>query len=244
MPIYEYRCEEHGEFDQLFKTLPSEEKQKSFPCPDCDKPSVRLLSSFSAGNTQNGEIEKAVAIGMEKVDIGGRMRPVYRDEDGKMHEIKSMFDINRWKKHNQNGLPRMVKWKNPKTGEESMVPLRRSMQVDPATGEPAEPLFGINPIVREAVEMVEVDHFEMPTETRNGIPLDPKTGTMKIKDISKIPVPGTGGLLDPETRQPMTFGDVWGSKLGGDGTRENAKARMAGRQMGKDEVVRRLAADE
>lgn len=244
MPLYEYVCNECGNFEHFFKSLPSEAKQTSMPCPDCDKPGKRLLSTFLTGNTQSSGIEKAMGNNALTIDVGGRPMPAFRDANGNLHEVRRMEDIKFWKKSNQNGFPRMVEWTNRKTGEKSMVPMRQHMEADPATGEPLEPLLGNNPIIKESVEMVEIPTFEMPTHTKNDVPLNSK-GVVEWDKIKKVPVPGTRGLIDPSTQRPMTMGDVWGNEERGLGNRQQAKNTSSGKTtMSRAEVAQRLMSEE
>lgn len=237
MPLYEYLCKKcEVNFEVFYKVLPSEKKQKEAACPDCDEIGQRVLSPFLQGNSQNSGIESAMGNNATQVNIGGRMKPAYRDANGQLHEVKSVSDIEHWQRSNQYGTPRMVPWRNPKTGETSLVPMRVRMVADPVSGEPMDA-----PVIRESVQLVPIDHFEMPSETRSGIPLDPRTGTPKVKDFSKIPVPGTRKLVDPETGRPILMGDCWGNEPKGLGNRQSAKDVMAGKQMSRDEAARMLS---
>ena len=128
--------------------------------------------------------------------------------------------------------------RNPKTGETSMEPQRVKMIAGP-DGMPLD-----LPTVKESVNLVPIDNFEMPSETKSGIPLDPKTGTPKVRDISKLPVPGTRGLIDPSTGKPMTMGSVWGDELSGLGNRQQGKAAISNKHMNKTEAVQRLMSEE
>lgn len=233
MPLYGYRCEEHGYFEQLFKTLPSEKKQKEFPCPECDVPSVRLLDSFSVGNTQSSGIEKAMGRNALTIDVGGRKVPAYKDANGQLHEVRRMGDIEHWQKSNQSGASRMVQWKNPITGETTWEPQRIKMVAGP-DGMPLD-----LPTVKESVKMVPLDHFEMPTETRTGIPIDPKTGIPKVKaaDLAKAPIGPPGRrLVDPESGKPMTLGDMWGGEPGGNSDKQYVKAILSGKHQSQDKT--------
>jgi len=44
MPIYEYGCKEHGRFEHFGHMEGCAEPR---PCPECDKPSERVVSAFS-----------------------------------------------------------------------------------------------------------------------------------------------------------------------------------------------------
>lgn len=234
MPLYEYQCEEHGQYEQFFKSLPSEAKQKSIPCPDCDKPGIRLLSSFLTGGTQSTSIETTMGRNALTIDVGGRPMPAFKDENGQLHEVRRSEDIERWKRSNQNGKPRMVEWHNPKTGEKSWVPQRVRMMADPISGEPMDA-----PTVKESVKMVELDHFDMPTETRTGIPIDPKTGTPKVTvaQMANAPIGPPGRrLIDPDTGKPMTLGGMWGSEPGGNSDKQYVKAVLQGSHKAQDKT--------
>lgn len=239
MPLYEYGCPKcENNFEIFYKSLPSEKKQQEAPCPDCDTVGKRLVSPFLTGGTQSGGIEKAMGNNALTIDVGGRKVPAYQDANGKLHEVKNVRDMDRWQVSNQLGKARMVQWKNQKTGETTWEPQRVRMIAGP-DGMPLD-----LPTVKESVDLVPIDHFEMPSETKSGIPLDPKTGTPKIRDVSKIPVPGTRGMIDPATGKPMTMGSVWGDEVSGLGNRQQAKAALANKHMQKTEAVQRLMSEE
>lgn len=242
MPEYEYLCT--GEcacnFSIFYKSLPSEKKQKEAVCPDCDAVGKRVLSQFLMGGTQNSSFEKLMGNNAETVDVGGRKMPAFRDANGKLHEVRTMGDMKLYQKSNQYGTPRMVSWRNHITGETSMVPQRVKMIADPVSGEPMDA-----PTIKESVELVPIDHFEIPSETKSGIPLDPKTGTPKVRDISKLPIPGTKGVIDPQTGQPMTMGTFWGSEGAGLSNRAAAKEMLKAQpKMTRHEVGNLLSREE
>lgn len=209
MPIYAYECPEHGEFEQLFKTLEAAEKKKDgCPCPDCDAPSKRLPvpSSFSTAGTQHSDMQKAVGTQARSVDVGGRMVPAYRDENGRLHEIKDSGDIKRWTRSNQLGPPRMVEWTNPITHVKSWVPQRQRMVAGP-DGEVLETLD--NPILRESEDLIDLgpgSDYVIPAASKTGAPIDPKTGVSPARNGNHVKI----GLYDPVTQRPMTLGDCWG----------------------------------
>lgn len=207
MPLYEYTCAACGMFEHFFKSLPSEAKQKSMPCPDCDLPGQRLLSGFMVNGTQHGGMEEVAGFANRNVDIGGRMRPVFTDNNGKTHEIKSSKDIDRWRSDNRLGPPRMVEWTNQQTGAKSWVPQRIKMVAGP-DGEPLDA-----PVVREQGKVVPLDnHYEPPKESRNGIPLD-KNGVLvtKGKDVGLRQY--GRAVIDPQTGKPMKMSDLWGGPV-------------------------------
>lgn len=213
MPLYEYTCPEHGQFEHFFKLLPSEAKQKSMPCPDCDQPGTRLLSNFMVNGTQSGGIEKDAGT-LTTVDVGGRMRPAFTDNNGQVHEVKTSKDLERYMADNRLGPPRMVEWVNPKTGQRSMVPQRVVMKADPISGEPMDA-----PVVREREKLVPLDAhaFSMPSETPDGRKIDPATGIPKTRfmdapDSAPISMMGKR-MVDPATGKPMTKGDFWGNPV-------------------------------
>lgn len=209
MPCYDYKCPEHGVFDIFFKTLPSEKKQKEAACPDCDAPSPRLLGSFYTTGTQHGGMEEAAAVSMESVDIGGRRRPAFRDNNGQLHEVKTSSDIDMWRRNNQLGRPRMVEWTNRKTGDKSWVPMRTKMIPDPESGEPMD----VGAIIKESEPIVPLDHFDMPSESRTGVPLDPKTGISKALGVDPVLRHGATPIPDPVTGKPMRMSDMWGTPV-------------------------------
>lgn len=234
MPLYGYKCEEHGEFDQFFKTLPSEAKQKSYPCPDCDKPSIRLLGSFYTTGTQHGGMEDAAALSMDVVDVGGRMRPAFRDNNGRLHEVKSSKDIDNWRRNNQLGRPRMVEWTNQKTGEKSWVPKRTKMVADPETGEQMD----VGSIVKDSEPLIPLDNtFTMPSESKTGIPIDSRTGVSKARGVdvnTRIP--------DPVTGKPMRMSDMWGTPVKSADQGDTPSA-APGQLAGIHKVMRKMARD-
>lgn len=210
MPLYGYKCEDHGEFDQFFKTLPSEAKQKSYPCPDCDKPSVRLLGQFYTTGTQHGGMEDAASMSMDLVDVGGRKRPAFRDNNGRLHEVKTSKDIDNWRRNNMLGRPRMVEWTNQKTGEKSWVPQRTKMVADPETGEQMD----VGSIIKDSEPLIPLDNnFSMPSESKTGIPIDQKTGVSKARGLDPVLRAGMTPIPDPATGKPMKMSDLWGSPV-------------------------------
>lgn len=210
MPLYGYRCAEHGDFDQFFKSLPSEAKQKSFPCPDCDQPAQRLLGQFYTTGTQHGGMEDAAAMSMDLVDVGGRKRPAFRDNNGRLHEVKTSKDIDNWRRNNMLGRPRMVEWTNQKTGEKSWVPQRTEMVADPETGEQMD----VGSIVKDSEPLIPLDNtFNMPSESRTGVPIDSKTGVSKARGVDPILRAGLTPIPDPATGKPMKMSDMWGTPV-------------------------------
>lgn len=210
MPCYDYRCAEHGEFDIFFKSLPSEKKQKEAACPDCDAPSPRLLGRFYTTGTQHGGMEQVAETAMGAVDIGGRQRPAFRDNNGRLHEVKTSKDIDNWRRNNQLGRPRMVEWTNQKTGEKSWVPQRTKMVADPNTGEQMD----VGSIVKDSEALIPLDNtFDMPAESRTGVPINSKTGVSV--GIGRDPVLRHGGTVipDPSTGKPMKMSDMWGAPV-------------------------------
>jgi len=215
MPIYGYKCQEHGEFEQLFKTHEAADKNaNAYKCPDCgsDSPRIPIPSSFSSAGTQHSDIEKAVGMQARSVDIGGRMRPGYMDVNGKFHEIKDSGDIKRWQKSNRLGPPVMTEWINPITKIRSWVP-KRARMIAGADGEPLETLD--NPILRESEDLIDMgsgSDYVIPSASRTGEPIDPKTGTTRRPDANKVRIGGPGQqILDPVTGKPLTLGDCWGN---------------------------------
>ena len=239
MPCYEYFCKKcECNFEHFYKSLPSEKKQKEAVCPDCDEVGGRIISPFLTGNVSTGGIQTAMGNNAEQVNIGGRMAPAFRDANGQLREVKSVRDMDHWQRSNQYGAARMVAWKNPKTGETTMEPQRVKMIAGP-DGMPLD-----LPTVKESVPLVPLDTFEMPSQTKSGIPLDPKTGVPKVRDLSKMPVPGSRGLIDPSTGKPMTMGSVWGDELSGLGNRQQGRAAISNKHINKTEAVQRLMAEE
>lgn len=207
MPAYDYRCDEHGEFEQFFKSLPSEAKQKSMPCPDCDKPAIRLLANFSVNGTQHSGMEDAAAFSTVGANVGGRKRPIFTDNNGKVHEIKTSADIDRWRRDNRLGSPRMVEWTNTITGAKSWVPQRVKM-VAGSDGEPID-----CPVLKEAAKIVPLDNYYEPkTESRNGVPFN-KNGVSVLKDQDPGLMQHGRAVIDPQTGKKMKMSDLWGGPV-------------------------------
>lgn len=235
MPIYEFRCPNCGDFDLMFKTLPSEKKQKEAICPECDTVSARLLSQFAPIGTQHGGMEDAAALSMDVVDVGGRMRPAFRDNNGKLHEVKTSKDIDNWRGNNQLGRPRMVEWTNRKTGEKSWVPQRTKMEADPETGEQID----VGAIVKDSEPLIPLDNnFSMPTQSRTGAPMDAKRGVSRAlgQDIS-LPIP------DPVTGKSHTkLSDMWGTPVKS-ADQGDTPAAAPGQLREVHKVMRKMARD-
>ncbi len=136
----------------------------------------------------NFAVAKVGAMAMQKIDVGGRPTPAFKDENGKINEVRNSRDIEKWMTSNQLGRPRMVEWQNPKTGEKSLVPQRTRMVADPKTGEPMD----VGTVVRESEKLIPLDkkEFVMPKENR-------KTGTRFNQQ---------GVAMDINTRQKKTPG--------------------------------------
>lgn len=47
MPIYEYKCLEHGKFNLV--QVPMSESELSKPCPECGEMAKRIFSTFNSG---------------------------------------------------------------------------------------------------------------------------------------------------------------------------------------------------
>lgn len=207
MPCYDYKCPCGNEFDIFYKSLPSDKKQKEAPCPECDQPAQRLLGRFYTTGTQNGGMEDAAAVSMDVVDVGGRMRPAFRDNNGKLHEVKTSKDIDNWRRNNQLGRPRMVEWTNRKTGEKSWVPQRTRMEADPETGDQMD----VGAIVKDSEALIPLDNdFNMPAESKTGVPIDARSGVSKFKGLDPTIM---GGVPDPVTGKPMKMSDMWGNPV-------------------------------
>lgn len=52
MPIYSYKCEEHGEFDKLVSSSQAETDQE---CPVCMKECHRVFSAYGTGFQLKGD---------------------------------------------------------------------------------------------------------------------------------------------------------------------------------------------
>lgn len=202
MPTYEFECSTHGRFPIFFKAIPSERKQKEGLCPDCDLVSPRIPSAFAVTGGALPAMEKITG---SSTDESGR--PYFKDVNGRVQEIRSSKDIDKWCSTNALGAPRMVEYRNPKTGVKSWEALREGgIKSHPQTGEPLD-----GPVVRSSERLVPLDggqsEYVPPSESRGGIPLDNGLLTKKPEEI-----PVMGGLLDPETKKPMTLKDCWGKE--------------------------------
>lgn len=210
MPCYAYKCESCGEFEHFFKSLPTEAKQKSMPCPDCDKPGTRLLSQFMVNGTQHSGMEDVASFATQGANIGGRRRPVFTDNNGNVHEIKTSADIDRWRTDNRLGPPRMVEWTNAKTGVKSWVPQRVRMVAGP-DGDPID-----CPVVREQGKIIPLDnYYEPPKESRTGVPFN-KKGVSVLKDNDPGILQHGRPVIDPTTGKKLKMSDLWGKGGGGE----------------------------
>ena len=143
MPSYAYRCECGASKVVFYPTLPSEAKQNAAACDVCDKQAKRSIADegFFAVGGQNGGVEKAVGMAAERDAANGR--PIYHDENGKIHEIRSSKDIDSFSRHNALGrtiyTDKLVRDKDgtmvpaPARGANGQV-LRESEQLTPLDG--------------------------------------------------------------------------------------------------------------
>ncbi len=208
MPTYSFRCACGSVKDVFFKSLPSEAKQRSASCDACDGKMERNYENegfFAVGGT-NFAVANAAAVACK---TGSNGSPVYRDNNGKLHEIRNSGDIDNWRVDNALGKPRLVPWKNQITGETQMVPQRAVMQADPVTGEPLE----TSPIInREPTKLIPLDshgqEYTPPSSSKTGLPM--KDGVLKIK-----PEDMTHSLVDPVTGKRPKLKDLWGNGTGG-----------------------------
>lgn len=221
MPTYAFKCSCGSAKEVYFQTLPSEAKQKHATCDACDGRMDRDIASegFYAQGGTNFDVQKSAAFAMNKVDTGGQLTPVFRDENGKIHEVKSSKDVDRWTKDNQLGVPRMVEWTNRITGKKSYVPQRTVMKADPVTGEPAD----AGEVIRSSERMVPLDSKEPPMREVDAFGNRMVNGVRKtkLKDLKTT-------YVDPSTGKPFTFGGMWtGGGEGPGGFAGGAKARSA-----------------
>ena len=128
MPSYAYRCECGASKVVFYPALPSEAKQAATSCDVCDKQAKRSLGDegFFAVGGQNGGVEKAVGMAAER-DASGR--PIFRDPNGQVHEIRTSRDVDSFTKHNAVGPPEMEWRRNAETGETEAVPVKRNGQI-------------------------------------------------------------------------------------------------------------------
>ena len=205
MPSYAFACAACGyQTVKTYKSLPSEAKQTSAPCDECDKPMARDFGGerFYARGGQHSGMEAAVQFSLQKDSMG---RPIYTDENGRVKEIRTSSDIDAWTRHNAVGLPRMTEVRNPITGRKMTVAQRERMVLDPATGEVDEGESGS--VVRGPERLVPLDggsEAAIPAESITGLPI--VNGAMNRPEKRAL------GFLDPETQKPMTTDDLWGGK--------------------------------
>lgn len=219
MPTYQFKCGCGAVKAVLFRTLPPEAKQRSSVCEECGGAMERDFANegfYAVGGT-NFEVAAAAAFGAGHVDPTSGI-PRFKDENGRVNEIRSSRDLDKWRTSNQLGKPRMVEWTNPVTGKTYHVPQRTIMKADPETGEPVD----AGAVIRTSERLVPLDgpdEFTPPSESRTGRPI--VNGVLKNQDPSEVKL----GMVDPATGKPMTLGSLWGDDKGfGEG---GAKARRA-----------------
>lgn len=213
MPSYSYSCAACGlETVKRYTAVPPEEKRKSTPC-ECGAVALRDyatdITSVGVTGGQKGGIEKEVGFSMEKDSSG---RPIYRDLNGKVHEIRSSKDVDAWSQNlgqNPFAKPRMVQYRNPITGVTTWEPSRvGGLRPHPVTGEPLEH----GQIIREKEALIPLGRVEgeyvPPSCAPNGVPL--VNGVLPQVANDRKPL----GLLDPVTGKPMTMADCWGDESG------------------------------
>src|SRR3990167_8436450 len=216
MPSYSFRCACGWEIVKRFTCIPSDAKRESTPCEECGNTAARDydadLKSVSTNGGQKGTIENEVAFGMEKDPSNGR--PIFRDVNGRVHEVRSSTDVEAFKATSANAFakPRMVKFRNPITGRTSYEPDRvGGLRPHPVTGEPVE----TGAILREHQKLVELGpirgEYVPPSHTATGIPVDPST--LALRDIPADQK--RLGILDPVTGKPLTMADCWGDAESG-----------------------------
>ena len=131
-------------------------------------------------------------------------QPYFRDENGKVREIKSSRDVDAWCTKNALGAPRLTSYTNPLTGERSMQPMRiGGLKPDPKTGEPLD----TGAVIRAPETLIPLDsstEYIPPSVSKTDLPLENGVLKKKPKDI-----PILGGLVDPETHKPMTLDSCW-----------------------------------
>jgi hypothetical protein len=175
MPEYVFECKCGSIKHLLFKSVPSESRRNSSVCDECGGVMERNYGKegFYATGGTNFEIQKVGSFAMTKVDQGGRKVPVFKDANGRVHEVRNSSDIRNWQKNNQSGSPRMVEWRNPKTGEKTWVPQRTIMHADPVTGEPMDK----GSVIRESAKLVQLNNnWSPPTyDKQTQYRIDPKT---------------------------------------------------------------------
>ena len=201
MPTYRYSCDCGWKVEKFYKTLPSDARQAGAVCEECGKTAPRALGDegFYAVGGQNGGVEKAVGFASNQ-DANGR--PQFRDENGKVREIRTSRDVDSFQRHNALGAPRMVEWRNPVTGAAEWTQQRVRMVADPVTGEVDEAKSGA--IIRGPECLVPLDggEFSPPSETVAGRPM--KNG---------VAVKGETMYRDPVTGQPTS---AWAQREGGE----------------------------
>lgn len=217
MPTYAYRCTCGYATTKTFKSLPSEARQTSAACDECNGTMARDFGEerFYANGGQHSGMEKAVQFSLQKDSAG---RPIYRDQNGQVKEIRTSSDIDAWQKNNAVGLPRMTEVYNPVTGRKQVVAQRERMVLDPQTGEVDEAKSGA--IIRTPERLVPLDggdEVAPPSESITGIPI--------VNGAMQRPAKRSLGFIDPETRKPATTDDVWGAPAGSVKTSDVAPVR-------------------
>jgi len=200
MPTYRFACSCGSVKEVFFKSLPSPEKQVRSVCEECGKAMGRDYANegFAVNGGTNFSIAGEMGKQLTSAVVGGREAPVFRDNNGQVHEIRGVSDVARWTKDNQLGRPRMVEWRNPVTGAKSWVAKRTVMQADPVTGEVQDR----GTVVRGSEPMVELGPVVIPSEDTAGRPM---VNGVKRPIDPRTPV----GPVDPTTGRRMTFGDLW-----------------------------------
>lgn len=160
------------------------------------------MKSIQWGMSSRVEAQQALAF--EKDSNG---RPIYKDVNGKTHEIRTTADIEAFKQTGASPMarPRMQEYRNPITGRTSWEPSRAGgLKPHPVTGEPME----IGPVLREHEKMIDMGtvsgEFIPPSHTQTGIPIDPVRGVAAVNPADR-PL----GIIDPETKKPMKASDMW-----------------------------------
>lgn len=177
-------------------------------CGECGKLAERSYADegfFAQGGT-NFEVQKAAMHAMAKADIGGQLAPVFKDENGKVHEVRNSKDLDRWTKDNQLGVPRMVEWTNRVNGKKSMVPQQTVMRAGP-DGEPLD----LGAVVRSSEHMIPLDGgAEPPMREVDAF------GNRMVNGVRKTnPKDVKLKAVDPATGRPINFSDLWTGSGGG-----------------------------
>lgn len=197
MPTYRYVCAGCGwKVEKIFRALPSEAKQTSTPCEECDKQATRSMGDegFFAVGGQHSGIEKAAAFAAQQDPATGR--PIFTDENGKTREIKTSRDLDSFTRHNAVGPP-VIEKVIRRDGVDVLVPALRNGKVIRGP--------------ERLTPMDDASEWIPPSEAATGRPI-----------VNGVVVKGEPMTVDPQTGKRMT---VWAQREGGEPDTKEAGVR-------------------